>query len=180
MLCPFADELPRLDGKLTVVHITRHPNDWAESILRFRASGLYRHVIDFIPYATPLPYPRPDGWRSFSSAEKVLWRWRYCNEMIESLQAHGDYFHLRFEELLGVCPGARVDAMEQLLQCLNLGVANGNSLREVAQAMTQGQRENLAPQKRENNPPSLSPQSLQSICGELMNRYGYHEPVPDT
>ena len=58
-LCPFTDLLPDPLRPLRVVHMVREPSSWTASMLGFKASTSFRDVIDYIPFATPYPVPRP-------------------------------------------------------------------------------------------------------------------------
>lgn len=167
LLCPITDLLPLLPGPLRVVHLVRHAETWADSILQFRASGPFRHVIEHIPFALPYPVPRPPGWRDFRRGERALWRWRYCNEQILALVPHcARYAVIRYEDLFHVDRGVRGPALRSLLETLEIPCDDDLAWFDI------GERVNPAPslgRKRTRIPPA----DVRAICGPLLERFGY-------
>ncbi len=162
-LCPLTDLLPDPGRDLCVVHMVREPASWAASMLGFKASASFRCVIDFIPFATPYPSPRPDGWRNASFAEKVLWRWQWCNSQILKLKDLTPHYCLiRYEDLFAD-PARRAEALRTILATLGLGfeVNAGNA--------AFSERHN--PAASEAVPPDRA--TVKRICGDLAQKLGY-------
>ena len=134
-----------------------YPASWAASMLGFKASTRFRDVIDYIPFATPYPVPRPDGWRRASLAEKVLWRWHWCNSQILKLKDLTPHYCLiRYEDLFAD-PARREEALRKILATLGLDfdVNAGNA--------AFSERHN--PAASEVTPPD--PAMVKRICGDL-------------
>ncbi len=165
MLCPVVDVLADVVSPLHVVHLVRHPVSWTRSIRAFRASGWRRHVIDAIPFANPAPVPRPPGWLGLDPVSQALWRWRACNEAIESVSPRAArYVRLRYEDLFLADRDTRIAHLEQLLDALN--VPHPDDL----EALLAAPRANRAPKAAPVDIPALT---ASRIAGELMERYGY-------
>jgi hypothetical protein len=162
-LCPLADLLPDPARPLRVVHMVREPASWAASMLGFKASTRFRSIIDYIPFATPYPAPRPPGWSGLPQAEKVLWRWNWCNERLLELKLLTPHYCLvRYEDLFGD-GGKREQALRRILATLGLG--GDLPLNTAAFA----ERHN--PAAAEAAPPD--PAVTARICGDLAARLGY-------
>ena len=167
LLCPAIEYLPELVRDLRVIHIVRHPRDWAQSILAFKASGYRRFLVDYIPFGRTYPQPRPHNWRKSSPAVKALWQWRTCNEQILTIQPYcHTYLLLRYEDLFLSSDVQKLHTWRQLFASLDL------------QPPTTLDDLNL--QRRTNAAPiqggvkdSLSSQDVGAICGQLVKRFGY-------
>ena len=162
MLCSLTDLVAELQPR--VVHLVREPHSWVESIRRFRASGFRRHVIDFVPLATPFPAPRPPGFFWATEATRALWRWRYCNEQILELGQKIQHFAtIRYEDLFSTDPPTRGVALEAILRTLELPSDDLTwfDTREIR---------NPAPARP---PIAIDAEPLQEICGPLLMRLGY-------
>jgi len=167
MLCPITDLLEELLVPLRVVHLVRDPRTWAASILRFKASGVRRHVVDFVPFATPYPAPRPAGWKNLAPPGRALWRWRYCNEQIRAIRTACErYTVIRHEDMFSADSEVREQAVRRILDTLDLNAQN------ELDWFTIDQRVNAAPQAGANEMlPSES--QIASICGPLLAAFGY-------
>ncbi|MGD8327477.1 MAG: hypothetical protein PVF65_11225 [Sphingomonadales bacterium] len=120
-LCALSDLIPEDGVETRVVHLVRHPEEWAASMSVFKASTRYRHVIDYIPFAKPYPAPRPEGWSHLSEFEKALWRWRWCNERLLALSKSATDFHtVHSEDLFGEDLEKRDTASKALFEGLAL------------------------------------------------------------
>lgn len=162
-LCPFTDLLPDAARPLRVVHMVREPSSWAASMLGFKASTSFRTVIDYIPFATPYPVPRPQDWRTLSFAEKVLWRWQWCNSQILKLKDLTPHYCLiRYEDLFAAAE-RREQALRTILATLGLGfeVNAGNA--------AFAERHN--PAASAARPPDHA--AVKRICGDLAQKLGY-------
>jgi len=169
MLCPLADLLPRLSPRLHVVHLTRNPESWTGSILKFGASKRWRYLIDYIPYALPYPRPYPEGWSRFSKAEKTLWRWRFCNESILSIKpACATYAQVKYEDLFASETKLRESALESLLTTLQLPIPASCDWFPIEA------RKNAAPSSKKET--AIPPETVDEICGPLMEKLGYAVP----
>lgn len=165
MLCPMADLLPELVEPLEVVHLVRHPVSWVRSIRAFRASGVRRHLIDFVPLANPAPVPRPDGWLGFDPVHQALWRWRACNEAIEAIAGRCmSYTRLRYEDLFLADEGMRETSVRRLIAALGV-----EAPRDLTPLLT-APRANRAP---EAQPVQVPEAQVRRVCGALLDRYGY-------
>ena len=172
MLCPITDVLVALDAPLRVVHLVRDPRTWVRSIRSFKASGLRRHVIDYVPIATPFPPSRPRGWRHLDASQKALWRWRFCNEQILKLRSSSDaYACVRYEDLLGDDAALQQSALRRILRCLELETPEN-----VPWFDTQT-RLNPAPSTLSSEV-EVEEAAVQSICGPLLSEFGYESPAP--
>ncbi|TNE89609.1 MAG: hypothetical protein EP330_10585 [Deltaproteobacteria bacterium] len=169
MLVPVTDLLAEVEP-LRLVHLTRHPRSWTQSIRTFKASSRFRPVIDFLPLANPYPTPRPEGWLGTDQVHKALWRWRYGNEQILALAPNAErYLHLRYEDLFAEDVGQRDATLAKLLDFLELPPCD-----DPAPLYASG-RANPAPPGARVEVPE---ESIAAICGSLMAQLGY-SPVPD-
>jgi hypothetical protein len=171
MLVPLTHLLPAL-GPLRVVHMVRHPASWVRSIRSFRASGYRRHLIDFVPFGTPFPTPRPEGWRRLDQVQRALWRWRHCNERIEALAQTADrYVRLRYEDLFVADRDTRERALRELLTAIDRPApADLDQLLDAPPA-------NPAPS---GQPVDVLDADVAAICGPMLSRYGYAISEPST
>ncbi len=166
MLCANIDLLGELGIPLRVVHQVRDPRTWTASMVRFKAAGFRRHLIDHVPFAIPYPVPRPAGWRSLSLVEKTLWRWRYCNEQILRIRPLCErYALIRYEDMFSTDAEVREQAMRLTLETLGLPAEDLGWLNVET-------RINPAPTSEKNQ--GLPDDELtSSICGELLGQMGY-------
>ncbi|MEQ8789574.1 MAG: hypothetical protein RIC55_24985 [Pirellulaceae bacterium] len=170
MLCPLADLLPELPGRVRVIHLVRHAESWAQSILKFKASGFRRHVIDYLPMATPFPSPRPSGWRRLPASAKALWRWRHCNEQIAALATRCDHYtRLRFEDLMSDDDQACRAAATAFLTGLDIPDLGPSDL-DAWRRLVSRPKQNAAP---DGEMPHIDAPLVQQICGDLLAQYGY-------
>lgn len=163
-LCASTDLIPHLNYKFGVLHIVRDPLSWARSITAFKASGYFRYIIDFIPFSKPSPEPRPDGWHDFTALEKALWRWRFCNEAIESLKHNkSPYLLIRYEDIFSEQDFTRNFQAEKICKFLRIENNGGFNI---------SKRLNPSPKKRplEKMP---SPQLIKLATTPLADRFGY-------
>lgn len=151
-----------------VLHMTRDPRTWAPSLRTFKASGYRRHVIDFLPIASVMPVPLPDGWKSLPLLHRALWQWRYINERIEELFAdRGPYDLVRYEDVFSSDPTIQRDAVARGLAAMGLDPAPGLS------AFDSQDRVNPAPGGRRDH---VDEEVVARICGDTLTRYGYEGP----
>lgn len=171
MLCPVTDLLSELAIPLNVVHQIRDPRTWTASIERFKASGVWRHTIDYIPFATPYPCPRPRGWRKLDMTQRTLWRWRYCNEQILKIKpACHRYSLVKYEDMFCNDESTRRSALANVLETLHLESQVNINSRDV------DTRINASPSNPSGN--ELPDESLvKSICGDLLTEFGYENPA---
>lgn len=129
MLCPLVDDLSELVNNATVIHIVRDPETWVSSQMSFGASGLYKHVIDYVPFNTPKTPIFGKPWRRLSHIERMIFRWVNYNERISSLERHAKvYKRLRFEELFSENQNLRKECLEQMFSLLGLSTANVDAI----------------------------------------------------
>lgn len=163
-LCALADLIPEDGVESRIVHMVRHPLDWAVSMTAFKASTRYRHFIDFVPFSKPYPTPRPEGWIRLSDVEKALWRWRWCNERLLAISDRVTAFQtIRSEDILSPESQKSEAAARALFNCLELpgtlpkkfatSVAHRNPRPEGLVAVPEG--------------------AVEDICGALATRLGY-------
>jgi hypothetical protein len=166
LLCSCCDLLPRLGFRLHVVHMVREPRSWAASILKFKASGIWKHVIEAIPYAIPYPAPRPPQWRQISPAEKALWRWRYCNETIwQFRQEYATYTLIRYEDLFSPEAERRTATLRRMLDGLRIDAGD-------LEKFDIETRFNAAPRGAACDE-AISDDMVARICGSLALSFGY-------
>ncbi len=166
MLCPLCDLLPQLTLPFGVVHLVRRPLSWAESIASFRASKPFRPLIRFVPFAKPYPHPRPKGWAQLNELERALWRWRFCNEQIQTLIPYAQsYTVLRYEDLFARDPERRDAGLKAFLK--QLPIDFDGRLPEA----DFGARANPKPATAERL--SVEEARVEAICGKLMANFGY-------
>jgi hypothetical protein len=162
MLCACLDLLPAHPGPLNVIHLTRHPVSWVQSIRKFRASGIRRHLIDHVPFANPYPAPRPSGWLTMDRTKRALHRWTYCNQAIRDLANRCDsYTHIRYEDLFLHRDPA---SLERLLTALGLPTDG------PIQDLVSGPAQNPAPSGERVEVPSAW---VQALCEPLLTELGY-------
>ena len=163
-LCPMTDLVPKPGHGLRVVHMVRDPASWAISIATFRASTRFRGIIDHVPFAKPYPSPRPEGWPNLSEFERALWRWRWCNERISSLEPVAEAYALvRYEDLFSADGPVQEAALSTIVETLDLPG------KLVATADTMSMRANPS----EGPGPDADTQATHRICGDLARTYGY-------
>lgn len=171
MLCPITDLLPTLDIPLHVVHLVRDPRTWVRSILAFKASGYRRYLIDYIPFATPYPSPRPAGWNRLTPPERALWRWTHCNRRILNIKSQCARYRLvRYEDLFSPTADVRHTALAALLETLGLPEPS-----DLSWFQTQ-ERKNPAPASPYKHL-ELDETAVTTICGDLLDEFGYCEPT---
>lgn len=164
MLIPVVDLLEEI-RPLRLIHLTRHPRSWTQSIRTFKASTKYRPFIDHLPLSTPYPAPRPPGWLSTDQVHKALWRWRYSNEQILRLAPHAErYLHLRYEDLFSKDVAVRDAALAKLLEALELAPCA-----DPTPLYASGRANPAPPGERVEVPEA----SIASICGHLLEPLGY-------
>lgn len=167
LLCPVIAYLPELLSDLRVIHIVRHPRDWAQSILTFKASGYRRFLIEYIPFARTYPQPRPKNWRTCSKAVRALWQWRTCNEQILAIKPYcKSYLSLRYEDLFRSSESQKLQAWQNLFASLDLPPPKDLDELNLKRRM------NAAPNKQGSSV-SLSNQDLETVCRPLMDQFGY-------
>jgi hypothetical protein len=163
-LCALTDLLLDPDRPARIVHMVREPESWTASILGFKASAPFRKFIDLIPFATPYPAPRPEGWRSFAKAEKVLWRWHWCNSRILMLRDKVQHFCIiRYEDLFCSDDPRREAALASIGATLGL---DGNMPIDST-AFFQRMNPGVSAARRPD------PALVRRICGELALTLGY-------
>ena len=166
LLCPITDMLLYLPVTLNIIHIVREPIAWAQSITQFRASSYYRHVIDFIPFTKPYPKSKPRDWFQLSETDRALWRWRFCNERIASLQTEAQsYTLIRYEELFSDDLATRKATFKKMSAALPMPLDGSISEEEMVV------RRNERPKLRQTSEPDLT--LAQRICSELAAQFGY-------
>ncbi|MCA9150124.1 MAG: hypothetical protein KDA92_12515 [Planctomycetales bacterium] len=172
LICAVVDLLPELQRPMMVAHLVREPLSWARSITTFRASERIRPFFRWIPFSRPYPSPRPAGWGNLSELERALWRWRWCNERIEAQRPYFTSYELiRYEDLFDRNADTRDLAMQKVLRGLDLhGLSADWQTRYDS-------RVNAAPvakpSSRLDGEDCVNADVVRSICGDLMNRYGY-------
>jgi len=168
-LCPMTDLLLELQIPLHVVHIIRNPIDWARSITSFRASRRFRYMIDYVPYARPLPFPRPSEWKNLGELDQALWRWRYCNENISDLRdLCDDYVVIRYEDLFSPSLDLRKQTLRTVLSGLQIELVGDLPEFDISRRL------NPAPMVKSKD--HSSDDSVRKICGDLMRSFGYDAP----
>lgn len=163
-LCPMTDLLPENGKALRVIHMIREPGDWAVSITNFKASTRFRDVIDHIPFAKPYPSPRPKNWSEYTEIERALWRWKWCNSLIEKLKPHCEAYALvRYEDLFST-------DLQVVRQTVDLACETLN-LREPLRLEASDLSHRANPSRGEKRRPEQD--KIDRICGELASSYGY-------
>lgn len=163
-LCPMTDLLPENGKTLRVVHMVREPGDWANSMTNFKASARFRDVIDYVPFAKPYPSPRPQGWAKLPEIERALWRWHWCNRLIENLKPHCEAYALvRYEDLFSTDPQVVSRTVKLASETLNL--------REPLRLEASDLSHRANPSRGEKRRPGQD--KIDRICGELASSYGY-------
>jgi hypothetical protein len=146
--------------------MVREPLSWAKSIATFKASKNIRPFIDFIPFNSPYPVPRPPGWRDLDLLEQQLWRWRFCNEQIlRHRDSYATYCLARYEDLFSAEKQTRQATIDTILDTLQI-CSDGDDVYEGF-----SQRVNAAPKRSDLGAVTLA--KARSICGELMSTFGY-------
>lgn len=162
-LCAMTDLLPDPDRALRVVHMVREPASWAVSMVAFKASAKFRHVIDHVPFAKPYPAPRPAGWHDLPEIDKALWRWHWCNSRLAALKDVTPHYCLvRYEDLF-TDGEARSAILEGVARTLDLDCPG------PFEAAPFAERRNPAPGTVA--PPR--PEAVRAICGDLARQLGY-------
>ncbi|TFH22725.1 MAG: hypothetical protein E4H03_07795 [Myxococcales bacterium] len=167
LLCPITDLLIDTAAPPTVIHLVRDPRTWVPSILSFKASPRFRHVVERVPFLLPYPAPLPRGWARTSMEERALWRWRYCNEQI--LQIANDcerYALIRYEDLFAKDEQVRRSALARIIRTIDLEEPEGEKWLEKRERINEapyGNKKPAVPDERR----------VQSICGPILERFGY-------
>nr|MDJ0980998.1 hypothetical protein [Kiloniellales bacterium] len=117
-------------------------------------------------FAKPYPHPRPKGWAKLNELERALWRWRFCNEQIQTLIPYAQsYTVLRYEDLFARDPERRGAGLKAFLK--QLPIDFDGRLPEA----DFGARANPKPATAERL--SIEEARVEAICGELMANFGY-------
>ena len=163
-LCSVADTLPIEGRELRILHIVRHPSDWARSITTFKASARLRRLIDYVPFSKPYPSPRPDNWRQLDDYERALWRWTSCNTQIEALKGKATHYEcIRYEDIFSEEPKLRMDALKTLYKVFKL-----EHMPELDHPIF-ASRLNPTPHSSD----AQNHVAEMEICGPLAKSYGY-------
>lgn len=165
LMCPLVDLLKELDRPLNVVHMVRDPLSWVKSIDAFRASKFVRPFYPLIPFSTPFPTPRPEGWKQMSHVERQLCRWRFCNEQILSQRPHyARYALVRYEDLFSEQPEVRMENLKKVFETLQVPMDSVDTTDVFKQ------RKNSAP----NKPiATVDRETVATICGSVSEQFGY-------
>lgn len=121
-LCSFVGVLTELDQPLRIVHIVRHPYSWIPSMLRFKAKGWRRNIINHLPYNHP-----PVAMQGQNQVERLAWRWKAYNQAIASLQhSAASYTLVRFEDLFSGDSNVATTAFRKILTTIELNDIDPN------------------------------------------------------
>lgn len=171
MLCPLTDILAQSFAPLRVVHIVRDPKSWITSMSNFRASAMFRNIIDYVPFNNPEPDPKPANWNNLSEQEILMWRWRIYNENILRLKEFcSQYALVLFEDLISPDTTLAQKTLRTIIQTLQIedepdvswfiNPSKTNAYQKAAGT----DFENWTPQQQE---------ALTEICGDLMKQFRY-------
>ncbi len=168
MLCPVTDLLPALGQPFNLVQIVRHPVEWVQSMVAFKASGRYRAIVPFIPFAELGPWPRPVGWTRMTVTDRTLWRWRYCNERIMEARTSAEkYVLVRFEDLFS--PDLTVGRMtyHSILDAVPGGIVAGSGV------LLPPRFERLNPRPAPDSTATVDEATARMACGTLAETFDY-------
>lgn len=84
LLVPFLPEVQRIYPDAEIVHVVRHPGEWARSCMN-NGRFLYGRTAQGLPMH---PYDSGEtsrrDWQNWTPFERATWFWRACNRMIQS------------------------------------------------------------------------------------------------
>jgi len=171
-------ELKELFGAIRIIHITRHPYTYIQSIQNFRPQA-WRALFRNMPYwnLDARQAVKTNGYpgSTLTQIEKKAWAWRLINEKIDSYRAFAENFQqVRFEKLF---TQPSFDENRKLFDALSepqLGSPTSSASEIKLNAS--------------NTSTVLTWQdwlkavfaNVQRICSTGMHKYGYSELGPET
>ena len=155
-----------------VLHIIRDPRTWVPSYVnwmhtRWQSAIANRLIVGWHPSGLWTGEIPPGQWLRMDSFQRVCWHWTYKNNLLASLfHGYPGYQQVHFEALFG-SNGAGV---------LELVLANAGIPYQPHYANIMRQPKNQS--RRDAFPtwpdwPPKRQQQLLTLCGDLMQRYGY-------
>lgn len=152
-----------------IVHIVRHPADYAESHLKHGAfRGIKGMAGRFFPYWLARPrfrgYRARASWLEMSQHERLFWVWRLVNEYIEELgrREPSRYRLIKFEDLF-----TDISVYDELLRAMGVSADSVEQLNEEMRHRANRGRGEAAPLSTEDR------RKMREICGSLASHYGY-------
>ena len=171
----FVGVLDRVFRAPRVVHIVRDPRTYVRSYLNYGAfKGVKGLAARYYPYWMLKPEQvdpaAPRRWREMSRVERLAWRWKTINTVLDRGAAlYGDrYVRVRYEDLFA----EDGSGLRRLAQWAGLQPTAGfERLREERVNASTGKQ---APKFDQWEPAERK--VLLDLCGPLMERYGYGAP----
>ena len=163
-----------------VVHIIRDPRTMVRSALNFGGDhGIKRLVSTLVPFwiTKPEHFDRsaPQRWSQMSPVERFAWFWTTVNQHLnQGEKLYGDnYLRIRYEELF--TPDG--NGIRQLADWISLEPRDVDLAALLDNPVNRSRRQICPPwhQWQEEDR-----QVVLHHCGELMERYGYPDSLPDT
>jgi hypothetical protein len=160
-------------GRVKVVHIVRHPGDYITSYVNF---GVFRGVKGFATNYFPYWMIKPDQyedvpkkrWREMGEHEKIAWRWRSINTVLDRGEQLFPYRYMRikFEELFA----NDASGLGQIAEWLGLPSEPIRSLESIKRKIHASHNRGFS-QWRNWDPEIRG--LVQGHCQPLMDKYGY-------
>ncbi len=165
-----ADALGDALGNTTIIQVVRDPRSFVPSMLNWKRTRWKSWVgHTFIPYWQPTGRVDPTvgwrRWRAWDEYERMAWVWAFKNRVMQETYAHRPGFQtFRFEDLVkGGSP-----ALREFVEALGLPY-DPDMVQDFARP------ENVSKPRvdRWADWPAERCTTVQAICGDLMERFGY-------
>lgn len=157
---------------LKIIHIVRDPRDYIRSHISWSRSRVKSFIANYLtPFWQPSGWLMEDmsmaDWFSLNRLEKYAWIWTFKNGYIQQLESsETPYLRVRFEDLFySEDPGSVLSSMLAFID-----VEVSKDLNKYFASTINASRGNI------QSWPGWSADTcrkIQSICGELMDMYGY-------
>ena len=173
-LYAFGNNLRESLGELKILHLVRHPFTYITSSLNFRPPGwrgrLIQKPVWNVNVSRALKSARIP-WGKISPAERKAWQWRYINEQISAYQTVSSRFlPVKFENLVSGESRIRQNTLEAISHFfggLKFVLPGGRFFEDKANPSRPGSPHEWKHWDAETK------KSILSICGGLMEKYGY-------
>ncbi len=157
-----------------IIHLIRDARDFVTSLHNFmpgrKTAWIANHYVPFWNIsASRVGILKRNEWNNYSKFDKMLWWWKYKNELIAELfnTSQEDYFLLRLEDIIN--PSTRLGYLKKLLAFAELDYKPGCET-------FFNKKKNKSKVKIFPKWPEWTPEMAKktdAICGDLMKKYNY-------
>lgn len=161
----FTDIIPEVINNTEIIHIVRDPRTYIRSSLNHgNTHGIKKLLNNHLPYWYPNISKIVDTKQKFTEKEKVAHYWVLINQFLEDSKKSipkKNYHIFKYEDIF-----SNGNSIEQISQIIGSKDKQVNSVKKVNKS-----KDNVVPQW--DSWTKQECKSIDSICGELMKKYGY-------